>query len=99
MEGEDDCGDVNRERHLSLPTEAVVVCPATATSPCLFSGDSGDTRDFLLWLNHVQVYLKRLPSVEERILSLYQATAGEAREVMEAFLFEPKTKTTLDSAF
>ena len=66
--------------------------------PCSFSGDSGDTRDFLLWLNHIQVYLKKLPSVEERILSLYQATAGEAREVMEAFLFEPKTKTTLDSA-
>ena len=66
--------------------------------PCLFSGDSGDTRDFLLWLNHIQVYLKKLPSVEERILSLYQATAGEARDVMEAFLFEPKTQTTLDSA-
>ena len=59
---------------------------------------AGDTREFFVWYFSVQVFLKQVESAEERLLILYQATAGKAREVIEPFLFEPPSQATLDSA-
>ena len=82
-----------------MPVHAVRVVPATVTRPSLFAGETSDPFKFHLWLNHVKVFVNSFPSVEERIIGLYQSTTGEAKELVESFLFEPKTQVTLDSAF
>ena len=97
MAGEDVSDEDHQERH--VPTHSVRVVPATVTRPRLFSGESSDPFVFHFWLNHVKVFVNSLQSVEERIIGLYQSTTGEAKGVVEPFLFEPKTQVTLDSAF
>ena len=97
MAGEDVGDEDHRERH--VPVHAVRVVPSTVTRPRLFGGESSDPFVFHFWLNHVKVFVNSLPSVGERIIGLYQSTTGEAKEVVESFLFEPKTQVTLDSAF
>ena len=71
----------HRERH--LPVHDVRVVLPTVTRPRLFGKDTSDPFKFHSWLNHVKVFVNSLPSVEERIIGLYQSTTGEAKEVVE----------------
>ena len=87
-------GDVCRDTGTD-GLRTVVVARPTGARPGRFAGD---TREFFVWYLSVQVFLKQVESAEERLLILYQATAGKAREVIEPFLFEPPSQATLDSA-
>ena len=87
-------GDVCRDAGTD-DSRTVVVNRLSCARPGRFAGD---TREFFVWDLSIQVFLKQVESVEARLLILYQATAGEAREVIEPFLFEPPSQATLDSA-
>ena len=82
-------------KDLAKKPKTLIVTPPTLTRPNPFAGDP---RDFLPWLNATEVFLAQIPSIEERILALFELTSGEARALIEAFLFEPKTLATLNAA-
>ena len=61
--------------------------------PAVFSNRP---EDFLLWVRSFNIYCKQLRTVEEKILVLFELTKGDAKDAIEALMFEPMTKETLD---
>ena len=90
-----DCFLNDKVKDLDDKHKTLFVTPPSLSRPDPFSGDP---REFLPWLNAVEVFLRQIPSIEERILALVELTSGAARASIEAFLFEPKTQATLQAA-
>ena len=81
-------------RDVSGNLPQLVMAPQN-TKPSVFYGE---TTEFLPWFEAVKVYLKNIPSVEEKLVQLYELTAGDARQAIEGLFYEPKTTVTLSRA-
>ena len=80
-----------KNRDITGNSPQLVMAPQS-TKPSIFYGE---TTEFLPWYEAVKVYLKNIPSVEEKIVQLYELTAGDARQAIEGLFYEPKSTATL----
>ena len=79
---------------LPAPAPHVVLSPSVV-KPSVFDGTASE---FLPWFEAVNVYLKNFSSVDEKLVQLFELTAGDARQSIEGLFYEPKNNTTLSKA-